>query len=215
MQRPLPLLFLDLETTGHEPLRMVNGVLVPWHEIIEIGAVLADQRLNVLAELSVKVRPVHPERCVPNIVNHYPERAARGEWNNAFPLTDGVRDVLGTIAWNTPNQQVVPTGQNPAFDWSFLLVAFALCGITEDVWAQYLHYAKLDTRTMAVQQLWEPGTTYDPAAYSLRNETLARTLGITMESYPHEAINGARQAYTVFKKLRELRGTAGGPHGGR
>src|SRR3989344_905563 len=33
-----PLLFVDIETTGHDPLKLVNGQIVPWHEIIDFAA---------------------------------------------------------------------------------------------------------------------------------------------------------------------------------
>ncbi|HTP57200.1 MAG TPA: hypothetical protein VMJ72_02930 [Candidatus Paceibacterota bacterium] len=204
MSLPLPFLFLDLETTGHEPIQRQDEVFVPWHEIIELAAVMVDQQsLAVRGEFSRKVQPLHPERCIPNIVNDYPARAARGEWAEASPLADVVRWFLCWIADHAPEGTTVPCGQNPGFDWSFLSVAFALSGITEGTRTRMFHYAKLDTRSMAVQALWQPGSPYDPDAYSLRNEKLAQTLGIAMEPYPHEALNGARQALAVFRALRQ------------
>ena len=70
--------FLDLETTGHEPLRRVGDSLVIWHEIIDIGAVFCGEDLKVITEFETKVKPKHPERCIPNIVNNFPERAGSG-----------------------------------------------------------------------------------------------------------------------------------------
>lgn len=202
----LPFLFLDLETTGHDALRLVDGVFTPWHEVIEFAAVLTDPlTLEVRANFVTKIRPVHPERCIPDIVNHYPRRAAAGEWNGALPLERVIRLFLNWHTEFVPEGKSVPAGQNPAFDWSFLTVGFARCGISPEFLAQFFHYAKLDTRSMAVQALWAPGTAYDPNAYSLRNERLASVLGIPMEPYPHEALNGARQALAVFRRLREMK----------
>ncbi len=194
------LLFLDLETTGHDPLKKVNGYLVPWHEIIDIAALLVEQKnLKVLGFLKTKVRPEHPERCLPNLVNHYPERAARGEWDEAVPLRHALDELLpfaskyGTVA--------VPGGQNWFFDWSFLTVAFAWCDISESEYSKHLHYTRFDTRSMAVQELLRPGEVYDPAEFSIRNGRLLTRLGLEPEPEVHEAINGARKAFEVYRKL--------------
>ena len=48
--------FLDLETTGHEPLRRVGDSLVIWHEIIDIGAVFCGEDLKVITEFETKVK---------------------------------------------------------------------------------------------------------------------------------------------------------------
>lgn len=199
-----PLLFLDLETTGHDPLRLVNGVLVPWHEIVDIGAVLTHQENpSVLDEFSVKVRPVHRERCLPGLVNHYPERAARGEWDNAVALPDAIRQLFGFLR----NQGAVSVsgGQNFFFDWSFLVVAFAQCGIPEGEWSRSLHYTHFDIRSMAWQELLDPGETYDPDEFSLRNGRLLARLGLEPEPAVHEAINGARKSLECYKRLKELK----------
>lgn len=204
-----PLLFLDLETTGHDPLKLVNGVLAPWHEIIEIGGVFVEQRSLVkLDEFDMKVRPEHPERCLPNLVNDYPERAKRGEWDNAFTQRGAIWIFLGGYCAkmnSVMNSVVIPAGQNFFFDWSFLVVAFAGCGIDEKVWQKYLHYTRLDTRSMAVQELLKPDEVYFPNNYSLRNPRLSEVLGLPPEPYPHRALNGAHQAYLVYKALRELK----------
>lgn len=201
-----PLLFLDLETTGHDPLKKVNGYLVPWHEIIDAAALLVEQEnLEVVGFYRARVRPEHPERCLPDLVNHYPERATHGEWDDAVPLEHALGELLrfaskrGIVA--------VPGGQNWFFDWSFLIVAFAWCNISESEYNKCLHYTRFDTRSMAVQKLLRPGEIYDPAEFSIRNGRLLKRLGLEPEPEVHEAINGARKAYEVYKKLRELKCT--------
>lgn len=215
-QKLLPFLFLDLETTGHDPLKRVciknsggasKYILVPWHEIIDVGAVMVKQDLTEMGEpFSLKVKPEHPERCLLNLVNDYPKRAVTGEWENAVSLHEALIRLFSWIQRTAPQQAVaIPGGQNWFFDWSFLVVAFAACGIIENEWRQYLHYTRFDTRSMAIQELWEPGTPYDPSDYSLRNDRLAKRLGIPAEPYPHEALNGAREALMVYRKLVELK----------
>lgn len=202
--QPLPFLFLDLETTGHDTLKRVRNHLIPWHEIIEVGAVMTPQpSFEELGYFSVKVHPEHPERCLPDLINHYPERAANGEWADAMPLQEALLALFGWCRMLSPNGVVVPIGQNFTFDWSFLSVAFAWHGIPEQEWSRYFHYGRLDTRSMSVQELWEPGTPYVPGDYSLRNDTLATTLGIAPEPVPHLAVNGARKSLEVCRRLRE------------
>lgn len=199
-----PFLFLDIETTGHDPLKRVGDALMPWHEIIDIGAVLVDQRdLVVLGEFNQKIMPEHPERCLPNLVNDYLIRASEGEWEGAPPLSEAIERLFHFVAqWEVA---VIPEGHNFFFDWSFLQAAFAWCGVDEATWQKYFHYTRLDTRSMAFQELSAPDELYDPSEYSLRNSRLAERLGIAPEPYPHIGINGAYQAYEVHKKIREIK----------
>ena len=199
-----PFCFLDIETTGHDSLKRVGDVLVPWHEIIEVGAVFTDpQNLDVCGEFETKIQPEHPERCLPDIVNDYPNRSAVGEWGSAVPLNVAV-DKLFSYCKQFKSPMFL-IGQNFSFDWSFLNTGLTWCGIEESDWKRYFHYSRLDTRSMAVQELFDPSRPYDPNDYSIRNERLAKRLSITQEPYPHKALNGARQSYLIFKKLREIR----------
>jgi len=197
-----PLIFTDIETTGHDPLRLVNGQLVVWHEIIDFAALFVDPvTLEISKELSFKVKSEHPERRLPGLINHYPERASRGEWKGALPLGAVLHYFLRFCGGN----QAILLGQNFFFDWSFISVGFAQCGITESVWRKSLHYSKLDVRSMAVQELIKPGEAYNPDDFSLRNDSLSNRLSIPPEPVPHRAINGAVQAYLVYKRLNELK----------
>ena len=197
----LPLLFLDLETTGHDPLRRLGDKLVLWHEIIEIGAVAATSKtLEVLDVFETKVIPKHPRRCIPNIINHYPDRACRGEWKDAVPLASAIRELLA-FCLSTHAGPFVLVGQNFCFDWSFLSVALTQCRFDSEDLEKFFHYAKLDTRSMAIQKLM--GTTgYDPKEFSLRAGLVQKHLGIQPEPKPHTALNGAYQAYELYKALR-------------
>ncbi len=198
-----PLCFLDVETTGHDPLKRRGDKLIPWHEIIDLAAVFADPHsLDFVGGLSVLVKPEHPERCLPNLVNDYQRRALCGKWDNAASLSEALQYLLGDCS--RFDSVVIPVGQNFFFDWSFLSVGFAWCNVSESEWGKYLHYSRLDTRSMAVQELLKPGEVYNPAEFSLRNDILSTRLGIPPEPYPHEASNGAYQSYLVYKKLREL-----------
>lgn len=204
-----PLLFLDLETTGHDPLKRFGLLtdteveLVPWHEIIEIGAIAADpQSLKILDVFEIKVAPRHPERCLPDLINHYPKRAAKGEWDNAVPLYDAIQEF---IVFCYKYEMVHLIGQNFFFDWSFLKIAFMVCGVEDEDIKKCIYYKMLDTASMAVQALLEHDECYDPRNFSLRSGLLQKQLRIPPEPEPHTALNGAFQAYNVFLALKKLR----------
>ena len=194
-------MFVDVETTGHEPLKLVDGALVRWHEIIEIGAVITNWQ-SFIKDFSVKVRPEHPERCIPKIINDYPARAARGEWDGALSLTEAMVELFRFGAQWWGGELINLVGQNFSFDWLFLSVGFASADIPEEHLARIFHYARLDTRSMATQELWRWGTPYEPKDYSIRTDGLSGTLGILPEPLPHEALNGARQSLAIFRALQ-------------
>ena len=89
--------FIDIETTGHDTVMPVDvggsTYLELWHEIIDFGCVFASlPGFKVVSEYSTKVTPLHPERCLPDLINHYPARAAKGEWKSAVSLEDALAD---------------------------------------------------------------------------------------------------------------------------
>lgn len=195
--------FLDIETTGHDPLlQQPDGQLVTWHEIIDLALIVTNQKLKILGKFDQKVIVKHPERCIPNIINNFPERLAMGEWDTAKDLKETLQSLLCFVSGFG---KIIIVGQNPSFDIAFLKVALCHCGHTNDHWDKYFHYAPLDTKSMAVQALLGPDDNYDPSSFSLRNSLLSERLGIESEPIPHKAVNGAMQSYNVFKALRNLK----------
>lgn len=197
--------FIDLETTGHEPLRRVDRALVEWHEIIDIGVVRVDPTtLKITGTFEQKIRPMYPERCMgePAKITRYHERAAKGEWDRAVTLVNGMDNLIAFL-----REEPIPIlgNQNYFFDDRFLMVALALAGYTENEWKRVFHYSRFDTRSMAIQELWDPNTPFDPNDWSARNKELVKKLGVTPEPEVHGALNGARQAYEVFCRLQELK----------
>ena len=138
---------------------------------------------------------------MPNLINNYPERASNGEWDDALRLIDAMQYFLHC----SRGLEAIPVGQNFFFDWSFLSAGFAYCDIPESVWGKSLHYSRLDIRSMSAQALLKSGESYNPDDFSLRKNTLSDKLKISDESFPHIAINGARQAYLVYRELYRLR----------
>ena len=58
---------------------------------------------------------------------------------------------------------------------------------------------------MAIQELREPGTPFNPDDWSIRSEALLQRLGLEPEPRVHTAINGASKSFEVFKKLEEIK----------
>lgn len=203
-----PLVFLDVETTGHEPVRKDRnraGGLMLWNEIIDLAAVRYDPvQRKISGKYERKVIPQCPERCIRNIINHYPERALAGEWDDAVLLKDCIDGLFAFL-----REEPVPVlgGQNFFFDWTFMTAALASCGYAERDWSDVIHYSRFDTRSMAMQELWVPGTPYQPNDWSIRNDLLVQRLGIEPEPPVHTAINGALKSLEVFQALEKLRGS--------
>ncbi|GEM_PF-235989 len=183
--------FTDLETTGlekfrnHQPLR---GDITPWHEIIEIGLVLINQKtLEVMDQWETKTKIQYPKRMSDKAqeVNGYdPE-----QWLSAMELEDALRE----YAKRTENADFA--AHNNTFDWGFLEVASVQCGVPLK-----MDYHRIDLYTYAKAVLDVKG--YKLESYRLSN--LAEFLKLGKEPLPHRALNGAMKAYEVYKALRAL-----------
>ena len=171
------LAFTDLETTGD-----VFGV----HEIIEIGLVVADQKsLEVIDELNLKIKPLHPEINVPAAmaINSYtPE-----DWQDAISLQEGMRQYAEKSAG------AIFFAFNATFDWGFMNEAFRQTGVEDK-----MDYHRFDVMSIAFIKLKDKG----PKKWRLSE--IAKYLGIPEEPLPHRALNGARTALAVYQKLLEI-----------
>lgn len=172
---PTKLAFTDLETTGMWP---------PEGEIIEIGLVVADTKtMKIIERLNLKVQPQHIETASAEALEINGYRAE--DWHNALSLDQALRQYLkkargaAICAWRV------------AFDFSFLQSA--------------MH----DTRLLQDHHLHTHVCVYSMALFALQKENIqpfrlknvAMHLGIQPEPEPHQAMNGAMQAYEIYKKL--------------
>lgn len=183
-----PFAFTDLETSGLRKYKVENGVLVPWNEICEIGLVLANPKtLEILDTFEAKVKLLHQERFSPQAlkINGYIE----DEWKDA-PL---LKEALG--AYNAKVKDAVIAAWNVTFDWGFLELAYALCDLEPS-----LDYHRIDLFSHAKDALDLRGWQLE----KYNQDEVARFLGLSAEPLPHRGLQGAMQAYTVYKKLREL-----------
>jgi len=166
------LAFVDLETTGLDPFR---------NEILEIGVVLYRPETDTHTEWSVKVKPERIEDAHPKAleINGYTEKA----WTKAVTIEHALKELNKKCG---PNATFL--AYNATFDWSFLEVASARTGI-----ALPFQYHRLCVMSMARKLLRLP-------SYTLKN--VCEHLQIPPEPSVHRALNGARNAYEVYLKLK-------------
>lgn len=166
---------IDLETTGLDPDK---------HEIIEIGCVLFDDRtFEILCELDIRVIPEHIETADPKAlqVNGYrPE-----DWKDAVPLYKA----LGLLRAIT-SEETKFCAHNMIFDWGFLAAAMKKTGLEMP-----FERHRIDLFTLA----WAHIPHEKMRSWSLK--TICAYLQLVPEPKVHRAINGARTAYTVYKRL--------------
>jgi len=176
------LAIVDLETTGLNPAK---------DEIIEIGAVLVSW-----PELEEKDVDSFETRVKPSpLVTVTPEAAKVNGYNLIdWDYAPRLSDIWGAFKFYLGGKNTAILAQNVTFDWGFLMEAEWVLG-TLDV-----DYHRLDLCSMALIMR--------PELQSLSMVNLAPYFGIDPEPLPHRAINGARTALQILRKLR-----FGGPIG--
>lgn len=172
------LAIVDLETSRKDPF--TGG------EILEIGVVTVDaQTLQVIRVLDLKVRPEHIELADPESlrVNGYTEE----EWVGAVPLADAMERFVAAVRGTE-----IAT-YNIKFDWPFLASALHATGIQPEI-----SYHGRCIYTLACELL----RSRNLSSYGL--SAVAAYFGLGKEPLPHRAINGARLAAEVYRKLRAM-----------
>ena len=176
----LRLAFVDLETTGLDPLE---------HEIIEIGIVIAEQKdgtINLISEHNIQLIPTHIENADPKglEVNKFYKR----DWSAAVPQKEGLEKVLALLAGT------VFIAQNVTGDWAFLIKAGKDYNV--DL-ANAVHYHKLDLASMTFGKFYHEEKLFK---FSLREMT--EYFGVTNQD-AHTALADARATFEVCKKVLE------------
>lgn len=169
----------DIEFTGLDPDQ---------HEIIEIGLLLMRQGdLKIIDELSIKVRPEHigTADLESLAIAGYSEE----EWENVATLKEALEQYAEKV------EGAIFLAHPLTMDWSFLNHAFKKIGIENP-----MHYYQLDLSSMAWVLLNE-----EEALPKVTLIELVRYFDIEPEPTPHRAINGAKIAYEILKKLLELK----------
>lgn len=175
------LAFIDVETTGFDPLK---------HEIIELGCVVVAQeeqtgrgpKVRVLHELEYKIKPERLADADPGAlrVNGYND----ADWLFAASLEQVMKDFASKVEGATF------VAHNLVFDWNFVNEAFKKSGVKNT-----MHYGKLDTISIAFARGY-----HEEKVQNFKLESLADFFGIKNER-AHTALADAKTTLLVYKKL--------------
>ena len=163
----------DTETTGDIP-----GL----HEIIEIGLVVCHPKtFEISDKINIKVKPVNIQTAIPKAMerNSYNEK----DWEDAISLKEAME------IYSERTKDCVFYAYNNTFDWSHLLSAFQTTGVKN-----LMDYHRFDVMSMVYQK-------FKDRMDSVSSNTASELVGIPEETMPHNALNGAMQAYEMLKRL--------------
>jgi DNA polymerase-3 subunit epsilon len=182
-------LFLDLEMTGSE---------AGYHDIIQIGAVLTNDKFDVLAEYTSLVYPENEEV--------FSEEAEEIHGISIHDLEDApmIHEVLDEFeTWirktlhrknNDPIKDVVVCGQSILNDINFLMAADNNQHI---LWPFSFRILDLMTLTETMYRIFDAKKMERPKSYSLR--AVSKYLKIAINDQKHDALEDARLTLQCFQ----------------
>lgn len=175
------LAFIDTETTGTDPNK---------HEIIELAVIIARQvpregrgpKLEIIEECEWKIKPTHLETAEEQAlrVNGYNEV----DWMFASEL----KPVMEQFAKKTQSCSFV--SHNLVFDYAFVQKAFEETGVEN-----LMHYAKMDTISMAFARLYDA-----PQADKFSLRALCELLKVD-NTKAHTALADTRALVECYRKM--------------
>jgi len=174
--RHRPLVFIDIETTGLDPLQ---------HEIIEIACLVVNpQTLEIRKEYHRKVWPEHLETADPASlgVNKYSPKT----WHEAKSL----KEVLKELNSLTPGGQFI--GYNISFDRSFI----------ENAAREYGMMLNFDYHWIDVMSLVYFKSLSDKKLERLKLTHVCEIWGIPLKE-AHTAMGDVKATLAVYRYLRE------------
>lgn len=188
------ILALDLETTGFDPT---------YNEIIQIGAILLDNKLNELGRFETLVKPEYPERGYRKEFNVYKYTGISEE---QLQTADRPRRalmrlenfIIATSSMQTPKQlnQIVLLGQNTGFDHAFLNTAYRKFFGYEE--APFNHHCiAVDSAYFFFRMINNQPLT-SPKELSLKEAT--KCLGVPLKK-AHNAMQDVEATVEILRKL--------------
>lgn len=176
------LAFLDIETTG----------LVPgWHEMIDLGLVVADLEGVPLDSLFLRIQPEHPERTSEGARHVNAFDPARWRELGALGPSAAVDSLVRFQRRVAGERDVMLVAFNSWFDTAFLDHLFRGAGRS---WRELYHYFVMDVPSMA----WSLGYR------GLTGSELSTALGVPDEPHvaeEHTGLTGARLNARLYRAL--------------
>lgn len=181
----LPIVFIDIETTGLT--RATGG------EICEIGAVKIDPKsLAVVSELDVQMQLTNPLKKSEQELsfNGYNGFSFAG-WTNAIPARQAVQQL------NDFCSGCVPWGWNISFEFYWLSSYYEQYNLE---WKGDYHWMCLmSAANFTLRQEFEAGR-----IPKLSLSQVSTFFGLGEEPNPHRGLTGARYEHAVYRKLRDF-----------
>lgn len=175
------LAFIDTETTGTDPEK---------HEIIELAVIIARQvpregrgpKLEIIEEYEWKIKPTHLETAQ--------EEALRINGYNEVDWMFAVDRKKAMEEFSKKTQSCTFVSHNITFDYAFVSKAFEETEVENN-----MHYAKLDTISIAFARLYDA-----PQADKFSLRALSDLLKIENPK-AHTALADTRTLFQCYKKL--------------
>lgn len=180
------LAFVDVETTGVKP---------GYHEMIDIGVILADPGGNEIDRLFLRIMPEHPERASKEAVAINGFSVQRWKALDAVPPATAVQRLLAFHGSVPEGRRVLMVAHNSHFDAAFVDFLLRSGGHRRD---DIYYYYVLDIPSMA----WSLGLRL------LHGQRLAEFFGIEDEprtALEHTGITGADLNLRMYRKLLRYR----------
>ncbi|MFN4122095.1 MAG: exonuclease domain-containing protein [Flavobacteriales bacterium] len=190
----MPFLILDLEMSGSE---------AEFHDIIQIGAVLADDNWNKLSEFETLVYPDHEETF-----SSYAEAVHGISLDDLKDAPQSFEALENLEAWirktlrKTSQEklhEVILCGQSIINDIHFLKVEYQYLNLS---WPFAYKMIDLMSFTLLMKQILEKNQRKAPEKLSLK--AVAAHFGIFRQGEQHNALEDARITFECFKKYFEL-----------
>jgi DNA polymerase III epsilon subunit-like protein len=175
------LAFIDTETTGTDPNR---------HEIIELAVIIVRQvqregkgpLIEIVEECEWKIKPEH--------IDTAEEQALRVNGYNEVDWMFAVDRKKAMEEFAKKTQSCSFVSHNLVFDYAFVQKAFEETGVDN-----LMHYAKLDTISIAFARLYDA-----PLADKFSLRALCNLLKVE-NAKAHTALADTRALVSVYKKL--------------
>ncbi len=175
------LAFIDTETTGTD---------ASLHEIIELAVIIARQvpregkgpKLEIIEECEWKIKMQHPERAE--------EQALRVNGYNEVDWMFAVDRKKAMEEFAKKTQSCSFVSHNLVFDHAFVMKAFDETGVENR-----MHYAKIDTISLAFARLYDA-----PQADKFSLRALCELLKIE-NTKAHTALADTRALVAIYRKL--------------
>jgi DNA polymerase III alpha subunit (gram-positive type) len=180
------LAFVDVETTGVTP---------GYHEMIDIGVIVADLQGQEIDRLFLRIMPEHPERTSEEAAAINGFSVERWQSLNAVSAEIAVERLIEFHASAAGTRRILMVAHNSQFDAAFVDFLLRSAGHRRD---ELYYYYVLDIPSMA----WSLGL------HQLHGQRLAEMLGIRDEprtAMEHTGITGADLNLRVYRELLRYR----------